>query len=205
MLGISAAMRTSDPRLAQDEWGGRILAQFNFGQEGRMAAYAEIIDIETVQGVNPTAHLGLDDDIWTDLIEVIDQYNDPGVFTTLAGFEWTFTPQGDNLHRIVLFRDGAERTGRTRPLSFIDAPDPELLWDDLAAYEADTGGCAISAPHNANLSNGLMFVPIKFDGSPWTRITQPSARTSTRPTSPPSATAAACRWATRPRAVLRAS
>ena len=99
-------------------------------------------------------------------MEVIDQYNDPGVFSTLAGFEWSFTPQGDNLHRIVLFRDGAERTGQTRPLSFFDAPDPELLWDYLAAYEANSGGRAISVPHNGNLSNGLMFAPSKFDGSP---------------------------------------
>ena len=166
MLGIATAMRTSDPRLAQDEWGGRILAQFNSGQEGRMAAFGEIIELGTVQGVDPVAHLDLAGDLWTDLVDVIDQYNDPGVFSTLAGFEWTFTPQGDNLHRIVLFRDGAERTGQTRPLSFFDAPDPELLWDYLAAYEADTGGRAISVPHNGNLSNGLMFAPNKFDGSP---------------------------------------
>ena len=166
MLGLATAIRTSDPRLAQDDWGGRILSQFASGQEGRMAAFAEIIDLGTVQGVDPVADLDLDGDLWQDLVEVIDQYNDPGVFSTLAGFEWTFTPQGDNLHRIVLFRDGAERTGQTRPLSFFDAPDPEMLWDYLAAYEANTGGHAISVPHNGNLSNGLMFSPNKFDGSP---------------------------------------
>lgn len=166
MLGLATAIRTSDPRLARDPWGGRIIDQFNSGREGRMAAFAEIIELGTVRGIDPTAHLGLDGDLWQDLVEVIDQYNEPGVFTTLAGFEWTFTPQGDNLHRIVLFRDGAERTGRTRPLSFIDAPDPELLWDYLAAYEETTGGRALAVPHNGNLSNGLMFAPMKFDGSP---------------------------------------
>ena len=166
MLGLATAIRTADPRLARDDWGSRILRQFNSGQEGRMAAFAEIIDFGTVQGIDPVAHLDLDGDLWQDLVELIDQYNDPGVFSTLAGFEWTFTPQGDNLHRIVLFRDGAERTGQTRPASFFDAPDPEMLWDYLAAYEANTGGHAISVPHNANLSNGLMFSPTKFDGSP---------------------------------------
>ena len=50
MLGIATAMRTSDPRLAQDEWGGRILAQFNSGQEGRMAAFGEIIDARNRPG-----------------------------------------------------------------------------------------------------------------------------------------------------------
>ena len=124
-LGLATAMRTADPRLARDDWGGRILAQFNSGQEGRMAAFGEILRAGSVQGVDPVAHLDLDGDIWTDLVEVIDQYNDPGVFSTLAGFEWSSTPQGDNLHRIVLFRDGAERTGQTRPLSLFDTPDPE--------------------------------------------------------------------------------
>ncbi len=166
MIGLSTAIRTSDPRLAADEWGGRIMRQFGEGQESRMAAFAEIIRIGTVEGIDPIAHLDLDGDVWKDLVEVIDQYNQPGVFTTLSGFEWTFTPQGDNLHRIVLFRDGAERTGETRPLPFMNAPDPELLWDYLAAYEEGTGGRAISVPHNANLSNGLMFAPNKFDGTP---------------------------------------
>ena len=42
-LGLATAMRTADPRLARDDWGGRILAQFNSGQEGRMAAFGEIL------------------------------------------------------------------------------------------------------------------------------------------------------------------
>ena len=164
-LGLATAVRNADPRLARDDWGSRILAQFKSGQEGRMAAFGEILGAGT-QGVDPVAHLDLAGDTWTNLAKVIDQYNDPGVFSTLAGFEWSSTPQGDNLHRIVLFRDGAERTSQTRPLSMFDTPDPEGLWDYLAAYEANTGGRATAVPHNGNLSNGLMFAPRKFDGSP---------------------------------------
>ena len=164
-LGLATAVRNADPRLARDDWGSRILAQFKSGQEGRMAAFGEILGAGT-QGVDPVAHLDLAGDTWTNLAKVIDQYNDPGVFSTLAGFEWSSTPQGDNLHRIVLFRDGAERTSQTRPLSMFDTPDPEGLWDYLAVYEANTGGRATAVPHNGNLSNGLMFAPRKFDGSP---------------------------------------
>lgn len=166
MLGLATAMRTSDPRLLQDEWGRRTYELFNSGQQGRMAAFADIIDVGTVQGRDPTAGLGLDGDLWRDIIETVDQYDDPGSFTALSGFEWTFTPKGDNLHRVILFGDGADKTSRTTPLAFFDAPDPELLWDYLAAYEADTGGRAIAVPHNANMSNGLMFTKTKFDGSP---------------------------------------
>ncbi|PRY19514.1 uncharacterized protein DUF3604 [Aliiruegeria haliotis] len=166
MLGIATAVRGSDPRLLGDEWGRRIHDLFNSGQEGRMKAFGEIIQIGTVEGRDPTAGLDLDGDIWLDIVETVDLYNDPGTFTALSGFEWTFTPQGDNLHRVIVFGDGAERTSQTRPFSFFDGADPELLWDYLAGYEAQTGGNVIAVPHNANVSNGLMFAPTKFDGSP---------------------------------------
>ncbi|MCB1499236.1 MAG: DUF3604 domain-containing protein [Bauldia sp.] len=106
--------------------------------------------------------------IWNGLLATLDEYNQPGVFTTFSGFEWTFSPQGDNLHRVVLFADGAEKTGTVMPLSFFDGPTPEKLWDYLAIYEEKTGGRAIAIPHNGNLSNGLMFSDRKFDGSPMT-------------------------------------
>lgn len=166
MIGLATAIREGDPRLLADAWGRQTFEKFNSGQDGRMAAFADIIDIGTVQGRDPTEGLGLDGDIWLDIVETVDAYNNPGSFTALAGFEWTFTPQGDNLHRVVLFRDGAERTSRTRPFTFFEGSDPELLWDYLAGYEASTGGQVIAVPHNANMSNGLMFSPTKFDGTP---------------------------------------
>ncbi len=134
-----------------------------------MAAFARLIEAATQRGVDPFADLGLADTLWDDLVGIIDEYNDPGTFTTLAGFEWTFTPRGDNLHRIVLFRDGADKTRQTTPLSFFEAPDPQLLWKYLEEYEASTGGTAIAVPHNANTSNGLMFSDRMFNGKPMTR------------------------------------
>ncbi|SLN35752.1 hypothetical protein PSA7680_01686 [Pseudoruegeria aquimaris] len=95
MIGLATAIRRSDPRLLLDDWGGRIHALFNGSQQDRMAAFGEIIEIGTVQGIDPTAGLGLDGDLWVDLVETIDSDNEPGVFTSLAGFEWTFTPKGD--------------------------------------------------------------------------------------------------------------
>ena len=52
-----------------------------------MAAFSDIIRIGTVEGRDPTAGLGLDGDIWLDIIKTVDSYNDPGTFTTLTGFE----------------------------------------------------------------------------------------------------------------------
>lgn len=165
-LGLATALNASDQRLLGDELGREIYDQFNSGQEGRMAAFGRIIESAMMDGVDPFEKLGLAGSIWEDLLPTIDQYNNPGTFTTIAGFEWTSSPLGDNLHRIVLFRDDAARTSQVVPFSLFDSPDPEDLWNYLAAYEDKTGGRVIAVPHNGNLSNGLMFKPTKFDGSP---------------------------------------
>ena len=77
LLGLATAMRGSDPRLLADEWGARTHALFNSGQEGRMAAFADIIDIGTVQGRDPTEGLDLDGDIWLDIVETVDETTTP--------------------------------------------------------------------------------------------------------------------------------
>ncbi|MEO9574498.1 MAG: DUF3604 domain-containing protein [Tateyamaria sp.] len=166
MLGLATAVRAADPRLLADDWGRLTYERFNAGQEGRMAAFADIIEIASVEGRDPTAGLDLDGDLWNEIVETVDQYYEPGVFTTLSGYEWTSTPQGNNLHRVVVFGDGAERTQRTRPFTYFESEDPEPLWDYLAAYEELTGGSVFSVPHNGNVSNGIMFAPTKFNGSP---------------------------------------
>ncbi|NOD31804.1 DUF3604 domain-containing protein [Ruegeria atlantica] len=166
MLGLATAVRAADPRLLADEWGRLTYERFNSGQEGRMEAFADIIEIASIEGRDPTAGLDLDGDLWQQIVETVDEYYEPGVFTSLAGYEWTSTPRGNNLHRVVIFGDGADKTGRTRPFTYFESEDPEPLWDYLAAYEEETGGSAVSVPHNGNISNGIMFAPTKFDGTP---------------------------------------
>jgi hypothetical protein len=102
--------------------------------------------------------------IWTHFVKEAENYNEPGRFTAMTGFEWTSTPNGDNLHRVVILADGADRTSQIVPFSSFDSFDPEDLWKWLASYESKTGGQAIAIPHNANLSNGLMFNGKTFKG-----------------------------------------
>ena len=78
------------------------------------------------------------------------------------------TPQGDNLHRVVVFGDGYEKTRQTVPFSMFDSADPEDLWRFLATYEAAVGGRVMAIPHNGNLSNGIMFNGLDFGGNPIT-------------------------------------
>ena len=106
-------------------------------------------------------------DIWKTQLSLLDRYNEPGVFTALAGYEWTAMPDGNNLHRVVMFRDGSEKTRQTMPFPGIDTTAPQL-WEYMRGYEEETGGRVLAIPHNSNVSNGLMFQMTMEDGSPMT-------------------------------------
>lgn len=104
--------------------------------------------------------------IWQSVAATADRMNQPGVFTAFSGFEWTSMPNGNNLHRVVIFADGADRVSRLLPLSAIDSDDPQALWAWMANYEQTTGGRVLAIPHNGNLSNGKMFEPLTAAGQP---------------------------------------
>ena len=107
--------------------------------------------------------------VWDRQIAAADQYNQPGVFTALIGFEWTSLNNMDNpsnLHRVVIFKDDAGKAGRVLPFSTFDSPDPEDLWNYMGNYEQMTGGSVLAIPHNGNLSNGLMFAVERLNGQP---------------------------------------
>lgn len=106
--------------------------------------------------------------VWREVTAMADSYNDPGHFTAFIGYEWTPMPNGDNLHRNVLFRDGAKLANQEMPFSSLDSPDVEDLWRHLTDYEARTGGRVLAIPHNANGSNGAMFAARNFRGAPLT-------------------------------------
>lgn len=56
---------------------------------------------------------------WQSYLDTIERYNEPGKFTAFAGYEYTLMPKGDNLHRIVIFKDGKDVIGDTLPFSSI--------------------------------------------------------------------------------------
>jgi hypothetical protein len=97
---------------------------------------------------------------WQKVVKTAEKYNDPGDFTALIGFEWTSLVKGNNLHRNVIFRDGAEKAGQVVPMTTqapIGSTDPLDLYKWLENYESKTGGSVLALAHNGNLSNGLMF------------------------------------------------
>jgi hypothetical protein len=113
-------------------------------------------------------------DTWAKTIAAAEAYNDPGHFTAFIGYEWTSqVPPGQNLHRVVIYRDDAEKASQTVPATTYapqGSTDPEYLWKLLQAYEDKTGGDVLAIAHNGNLSNGLMFPVINpVDNKPLTK------------------------------------
>jgi hypothetical protein len=106
---------------------------------------------------------------WAHATASAEKWNQAGVFTTLHGFEWTSAPGANNLHRTVIFRDGAERVNQVVPFSTFDSQDPAELWKYMDAYVKKTGGQVLAIPHNGNLSNGQMYTAETFDGKPMDR------------------------------------
>lgn len=94
---------------------------------------------------------------WMNYLKVSEEFNQPGRFSTLMGFEWSSMEGGDNLHRVVIFSDGLEKLKNILPFSALDSSDVRKLWEFMGGYEKSYGGKVLAIPHNGNLSNGLMF------------------------------------------------
>lgn len=101
------------------------------------------------------------DTVWRKVADTADRYNEPGKFTAFIGFEWSSIPNGNNLHRVVVFRDDASRARQVVPFTAMPAPfgstNPRDLWKWMQAYEDKTGGQIFALAHNGNTSNGWMF------------------------------------------------
>lgn len=105
---------------------------------------------------------------WQNTIDAAERYNDEGRFTAFIGYEWTSLALGGNMHRVVIYRDDADKAEQMVPYTASPPQgsiNPRDLWNWLQDYESRTGGDVLAIAHNGNLSNGIMF-PMKkqYDG-----------------------------------------
>ncbi|MEP2531256.1 DUF3604 domain-containing protein [Shimia sp.] len=157
-LGLPVALEDDDPVLAKSAWGRRISEIYAPRTvESRVLSYdtwmQEALNIVT----DPLKGSGFDTIMWPRVTEAAERHNVPNAFTALIGYEWTSGPNGNNLHRNIIFRDGKDAADMIVPMSAYDSEDPEDLWAWMENYEAISGGQVLAIPHNGNLSNGLMF------------------------------------------------
>ena len=105
---------------------------------------------------------------WDKTVAAAETYNQPGVFTAFIGYEWTSLVKGNNMHRVVVYRDGGDKGGQMVAYTTVapqGSTNPRDLWKWLAGYEQKTGGEVLAIAHNGNLSNGIMFpISEQYDG-----------------------------------------
>ncbi len=165
-LGLAPLIAESNPDLLRHPWGKMVHDLIKAGDGyGAYVAWGT----KMAAGEDP-----LDDDdlvrtVWNRIVDSAERFHEPGVFTALHGFEWTSSPEASNLHRVVIFRDDADKVRDLVPFSNYDSADPEDLWRWLQEYQNDTGGRVLAIAHNGNLSNGLMFDDKTLGGEPLTR------------------------------------
>jgi hypothetical protein len=146
------------------------------GQEGVKAA-VEIIQSLTMNTMPEALAILPGTDVyraaWEVSLDAAEKYNEPGRYTALHGYEWTSTENGINRHRVVIYRDDADKASVLVPYSTVrplGSPDERDLWKWMSFYEEKTGGRILAIGHNGNLSNGAMFpVADTFTGKKYDR------------------------------------
>jgi hypothetical protein len=169
-MGFFPDMIGGAPHILKDPTGRDWYERINRGEGVGVAL--ELIGLFS-QGEFPEALIYKPDSApyksaWARTVAAAERYNDPGTFTAFIGYEWTSLVEGNNMHRVVVYRDNAERGGQMVPYTTI-APEgstnPRDLWKWLDSYEKNTGGDVLAIAHNGNLANGIMF-PLReqYDG-----------------------------------------
>ncbi|MEZ4282441.1 MAG: DUF3604 domain-containing protein [Myxococcota bacterium] len=154
-MGVGRKLFDATGPLADSELSRKLRA----GQQASIAEVGRLFNSkQPIPGVDVQPVLV---DAWQAQMEAVDRYYRPGVFTTFLAYEWSASPESQNLHRNVIFR------GNRAPLPFSasDSPRPEDLWTWLEENRV-RGIESLAIPHNADVSNGLMYAPTDSDGNP---------------------------------------
>ncbi len=171
-LGATQALYDAPRMLIQDPTLLRWHDMMHESPAGRIRATGELIDAVGKNTLpaslrDPERTKERTTKIWTNQNSIVERYNEPGKFTAFIGFEYTLMPRGDNLHRVVMFRDGKDKADKVLPYDPGQGDTPvSQLWDYMDAYEKATGGKVLAIPHNSNVSNGRMFELTGPGGSP---------------------------------------
>ena len=164
-FGIATQLIDGDPALLADPVGKRWYDMFHGSAGGGNDVFQELAQTLAVE--NPTEIIknpAAKRSVWERSNEIAERYNEPGRFTALIGFEWSSSNSGNNLHRVVIFRDSSDRANQVIPLSSLDKNDPESLWEWMSIYEQKTNGRILAIAHNGNWSNGQMFSLERLNG-----------------------------------------
>ena len=116
-LGMMPQLRAGDPEILATPIGKRWFEMLQGDDETRSKMVMEVINSLHEPVIEAPAARST---AWASMLEAADEYTRPGSFTALSGYEWTSMPnRGNNLHRVVIFRDGADKTSQILPFSAV--------------------------------------------------------------------------------------
>ena len=99
-MGVIPMVFSGDPLVANTETGKRWKQYADAGEPQK--AFAE--GIGHMNAGKPDPDLDSEEirrSVWQKVIDAAEKYNEPGKFSAIIGWEWTSTPDGANLHRVV--------------------------------------------------------------------------------------------------------
>ena len=163
-MGFFPRLYDGDPEMLKDPTGKRWYEMVRKGGQEGVQVAVEVIEGFS-QGTFPPALESRPGDpayqsAWELTMDAAEKYNKPGTFTAFIGYEWTSNTGGNNLHRVVIYRDGEDKAGRSLPYTTLKpqgSDNPVDLWKWMEEYENKSGGQVLAISHNGNLSNGIMF------------------------------------------------
>lgn len=173
MMGVPLLLFQGDERLVNTATGRRLMKMMKAGK-GEAAFMDFLTQINSNEPYSDLDDDGVKRSVWTDTVAITERHDDPGRFTSFIGWEWTSTPAGKNLHRVVFMPQGGDVAAKFIPYSSFDSAKPEDLWAWLEETAPSVGADFIAIPHNSNISGGLMFNDVDSEGRP---ITAEYART----------------------------
>jgi len=163
-MGFFPLLNSGDPKMLADPTGRKWYDMIQEGGQQGVAAAVEIIQSLTGNSFPDALYIAPGTDAyrstWEQTIAAAEEYNEPGRYTALHGYEWTSTDGGINRHRVVVYRDGGHKASIMVPYSTVPpwgSPDERELWKWMQSYEDKTGGRMLAIAHNGNMSNGTMF------------------------------------------------
>ena len=162
-LGVAPMLKRDDPAVLDTEFGRTLHGYVQDGSAEAAGAAWNLWAGSRFENTNPYSNNPeFSRGPWEEIIDAAEDANVPGLFSAIIGFEWSSTPGGNNMHRVVVYRDGKDVANSRVPLSADNGVNPEDLWEWMESLEADTGGRVLAIPHNGNLSNGLMFDDTRY-------------------------------------------
>lgn len=176
MMGVPYRLFKGDKDLAGTATGQRFIKMIKAGRGSEV--FTEFLgNINAKRAVPEFNSPKIRRSVWQETTSIADHYNRPGKFTAMVGWEWTSTPGGKNLHRVIFTPQSGKKASEFLPFSALEDDTPEGLWKWLEQTSKKQNTDFVSIPHNSNISGGLMFDQVDSQGRP---ITANYARTRMR-------------------------